>query len=328
VIQTSVPVTTGTNTRNFALRRDWAAKGGGGVVTAFNGPDYTVYGCGPSAAIDQSLGSGWGSDTAGGAKFMVVRLPISVNLTTFAVDPGATCGDPDSASVKGYKIETSPNGTTWTQAAAGNFGAANNHKLNTVTPSAGKTNVRYVRFTMLSTQGTNQFMDMSELEVYGLPTVTPSISGFTPTSGRTGSSVTINGVGFAGANGVWFGGVKATTFTATASSITATVPNGAVTGKIAVRTLGGTVFSPGTYTVTLSIRSFTPTSGPAGTTVTINGLGFTPSAVVKFNGTTASKTYVSPTQLKAVVPAAATTGKITVTTAAGTVQSPLSFTKT
>ena len=66
---------------NWQLRRDWAALGGGGTVAAFNGADYTAFGCGPTGAIDQSLGSGWGSDSpinasdAEAPKFVTVKLP-------------------------------------------------------------------------------------------------------------------------------------------------------------------------------------------------------------------------------------------------------------
>jgi len=53
--------------------------------------------------------------------------------------------------------------------------------------------------------------------------------------------------------------------------------------------------------------------------------------VVKFNGVAASKTFVSANKLTAVVPASATSGKITVTNTSapvGTVTSATSFTKT
>jgi hypothetical protein len=54
-----------------------------------------------------------------------------------------------------------------------------------------------------------------------------------------------------GATKVTFGGVKATNFTVNSGSqITATVPQGAVTGKIKVTTPGGTATSKGLFTVT------------------------------------------------------------------------------
>jgi len=66
----------------------------------------------------------------------------------------------------------------------------------------------------------------------------------------------------------------------------------------------------------VGISSVSPGSGARGSTITINGVGFTSTAVVKFNGVSASKTFVSSHQLKAVVPS---------TQGANTVYSPASF---
>jgi len=173
---------------NWKLRRDWASIFGGATITSFTGPDYSGFGCGPDKAIDQTLGNGWGSDSidAGGAHItpeIVVKLPVSVTVTEFGIDPANTCGDDATASTKDYRVETSADGTTWTVAKEGTFGNADRGRLNLVQPTAGATNVRYVRFTMLSQQLTapcsgpganpNQsgcpFADMSEFELYGRP---------------------------------------------------------------------------------------------------------------------------------------------------------------
>jgi hypothetical protein len=67
-----------------------------------------------------------------------------------------------------------------------------------------------------------------------------------------------------------------------------------------------------------AITSFSPTSGPVGTGVTITGSGFTGAVDVAFNGTPASFEVGSSTQISTRVPNGATTGKISVTNAAGT----------
>ncbi|GAA5185367.1 hypothetical protein GCM10023322_29170 [Rugosimonospora acidiphila] len=184
---TTLSVSSSANARNWSLRRDWAALGGGGSVTDFNGPDYSDFGCGPSAAIDQSLGLGWGSTvdqvgTTATPKFVTVQLAQAVNIVAVAVDPGNTCGDSGSASTGDYSIETSTDGVTFTLAASGTFGAADRHRLNSISPATGTgTGIRFVRFTMKGTQVPGglaacpgafsgcDFMDMSELEVYGTP---------------------------------------------------------------------------------------------------------------------------------------------------------------
>ncbi|WP_137119560.1 M36 family metallopeptidase [Segeticoccus rhizosphaerae] len=168
---TTLSVGRGSTTKDWSLVRDWAASAGGATVTDFTGPDYTPYGCGPSSIIDQSLGQGWGSDAADGGQYVVIKLPQAVDISTVAIDPSNTCGDGPEAATAGYTVETSPDGTTWTMAAQGTFGADNLGKLNSVTPTAGAAGVQYVKYTMLDPQGGPgvQFLDSSEIEVYGAP---------------------------------------------------------------------------------------------------------------------------------------------------------------
>ena len=192
ITQTIAAQSAGPTTHNFRLVRDWASALKGANVAAFNGPDFTPFGCGPINAIDQSQGVGWGSTsdlspsgqpTANTPKFIVVQLPKAIDISTFAVDPSNTCGDSPSAATGDFKIETSADGTTFHVAAQGQFTPADLGRLNTVTPAAGaNAGVRFVRFTMIAPQvfqlpGAScpgpfsgcDFMDMSELEVYGSP---------------------------------------------------------------------------------------------------------------------------------------------------------------
>ena len=152
----------GATVRDFALRRDWAAASGGGSIAAFNGPDYTPFGCGPIGAIDQSQGTGWGSDTDHDAlvtglatdKFIVVKLPVKVDVSEIRVNPSNTCGDPGSSSTRGFRIETSADGTTFQQVSEGVFYLANRNKMNTVTLGGpgSLTGIQYIRFNILNPQ--------------------------------------------------------------------------------------------------------------------------------------------------------------------------------
>jgi len=141
----------------------------------------------------------------------------------------------------------------------------------------------------------------------------PSISSFSPTIGAAGSTaVTITGANLGGATGVTFNGIPATFSILSNSSLRAMVPNGATTGPIAVTTPGGTATSASSFTVNFTISGFSPTSGAPGTAVTINGAGFSFYATARFNGVTASTQVISSNQLRAIVPASATSGPISV----------------
>jgi Bacterial Ig domain/IPT/TIG domain len=74
-----------------------------------------------------------------------------------------------------------------------------------------------------------------------------------------------------------------------------------------------------------TITSFSPTSGPPGTTVTVSGTNLKGARAVAFNGTKASYIVNSSSRITATVPTGATSGPITVTTNAGTASSASVF---
>ncbi len=180
---------------DFEVTRDWAASSGGAQVVDFDGPDFTQFGCGPGGAIDLSLATGWGSVTGHELpdgtdvptnvfedKAIEIQLPEAVDIDMFKVDPTSTCGDGGSASTGKYLIETSPNGSTWTEAASGTFTADDRGRLNDVALSDGDTNVQFVRFTIQGNQTPDfattcpdgpfdgcTFTDLTEVAVVGSP---------------------------------------------------------------------------------------------------------------------------------------------------------------
>jgi hypothetical protein len=72
-----------------------------------------------------------------------------------------------------------------------------------------------------------------------------------------------------------------------------------------------------------SIALLSPARGPVGTTATLQGARFgTAPGVVRFNGIEAAIRSWSDTRIQAVVPTGATTGRLSITTAAGTASGP------
>jgi len=157
----------------------------------------------------------------------------------------------------------------------------------------------------------------------------PAITSFTPPRGNAGAQVTITGANLNGATNVTFGSVNASFTVDSSSQITATVPTGAASGTIIVSTPNGTARSDSVFTVTMlpAIAGFSPAGGGVGSSVTITGANFVSVTGVAFNGVSAvSPTVNSSTLITASVPAGATTGPISVTTANGTAQSAAAFT--
>jgi uncharacterized repeat protein (TIGR03803 family) len=152
---------------------------------------------------------------------------------------------------------------------------------------------------------------------------------FIRNSGKVGQTLRILGQGFTGTTSVSFNGTPAKFTVKSDTYLTATVPARATTGTVTVATSAGTLKSNVAFRVTPQILSFSPASGPAGTSVVITGKSLSQASVV----TLACKwkmsfTVDSETQITAIVPQGATSGRIAVSTPGGHVESTASFTVT
>jgi hypothetical protein len=160
----------------------------------------------------------------------------------------------------------------------------------------------------------------------------PKITSFAPGHGPAGTAVTIAGSQFSSVTKVMFNGAPVSSFMIDSDTqISTTAPAGATNGKITVINAFDAGSSAADYLVTAPpvVSSFTPNDGPVGAQVTISGSNFTGATKVAFNGIPSSGTATffvdSNTQLRANVPAGATTGKIAVTNADGAGSSANSF---
>jgi N-acetylneuraminic acid mutarotase len=147
-----------------------------------------------------------------------------------------------------------------------------------------------------------------------------SYTTISPSNGNAGDSVTLSGSGFSATlaeNKVrFFDGVEAAVTSANPTSLVVTVPSGAASGQTTLQ-VGNLIALGPNFTIDVSVTGFTPTSGGAGTSVTIAGKGFgaTPGEnTVRFNGVEATVTSASPTSLVVTAPTS-TTGPISVTAA-------------
>jgi hypothetical protein len=164
----------------------------------------------------------------------------------------------------------------------------------------------------------------------------PTITGFAPNHGLRGEKVTIYGHNLTGAQ-VQFNGSTALNVMVdpTGTHVTANVPTeiGDGPGAVTVTTPEGTATTTAMFTVNPNskptavpnprIKSFAPTSGKAGTKVTIRGAYLGGAMWVKFGGVKATFTVPTATRIVATVPKGAHSGKITLKTSGGLASSHL-----
>jgi hypothetical protein len=189
---------------------------------------------------------------------------------------------------------------------AASFSGVTSNQLTATVPDAATSGP----ITVATTNGS-----VSTISNFFLP---PTITVLSPTNGAAGTNVTITGVNFSNATAVSFNGVPATFGVVNNTTITSTVPIGAMSGPISVTTPGGTTNSGAYFWVRPIVTGFNPTVGVAGTSVTITGSSFTNASAVLFHGVNANFTPGGNTQLTAIVPTNATTGPISVVAPGGT----------
>ena len=176
-------------------------------------------------------------------------------------------------------------------------------------------------------------------------TTPPVISGLSPSSAAAGGAafpMTVNGSGFVSNSSVYWNMTALATTFVSATQLTAAVPASLIaaagTASVSVANPGNVTSSPSVFTIgsggppptitTLSPPSATATG--AAFTLAVTGTGFVSGALVKWNSTALTTTFVSATQLTAAVPAslisAAGIASIVVTNPGGTSSAATTFT--
>ena len=135
-----------------------------------------------------------------------------------------------------------------------------------------------------------------------------------PEASRVGQTVGIFGQGFTGTSAVKFNGTSVSFTVVSDKYLTAPVPSGATIGFVTVTTPNGTLTSNKKFQVRPQVLSFSPASGPVGTTVVITGVSLSGTTRVTFDGVDTTFTQNSDTQVTATVPTGALTGHVGVTT--------------
>lgn len=152
--------------------------------------------------------------------------------------------------------------------------------------------------------------------------VAPTISSFSPAKALPGATVTINGRAFVSGASVSFNGTPASSVTFSSTTrLKAVVPDGATSGPISVTVPAGTAESATSFLVLPKVTNVDPPHAFVGGFVTVSGSGFTGATGVKLGSLSASFAVLSDTSISAAVPAGFVSGKVTVTTPAGSAAS-------
>ena len=254
--------------------------------------------------------------------FTVAQAFLSGTGVTFTASPGVSFTGP----VANFSVANSNalpsqfaatinwgNGTT----SAGTITAVGNGQfLVSGTNTYAQSGTYPVTVTVLSQSGAS--ITISSTAVVGTVPGLPTLISLSPLSAAAGSSdltVTVNGANFTpGSTVQWNGTSLATTFVSS-SQLTAVIPASllaqAGTASVTVSTPGIGSSSAQTFTVSPStssptLTSLSPSSAMAGSsdlTLIVNGTNFVHHSIVQWNGTSLATTFVSSSQLSAVVPA-------------------------
>ncbi|HXD76158.1 MAG TPA: IPT/TIG domain-containing protein, partial [Puia sp.] len=145
-----------------------------------------------------------------------------------------------------------------------------------------------------------------------------SLSSFSPDSAGQGATVTIRGLHLSGVTSISFGGTPVQSFRIFSDSIIYATIGAGSTGSVLVSgtngadSLAGFVYLAAAPPPSLTITSFSPSTGSSGTTVSIRGTGLSAVRSVKFGGTPASSYATISDSLILAIVGSGSTGYVSV----------------
>ncbi len=267
-------------------------------ITIANGP-YTTYGAKQVTVTDKVNGPGYPEGAANNTAY----ASITIKTPTVTVDP-ASAAPGTMVTISGSNFDKSGSiaigsltigGTAWNDAAI-TIDGPGSWTYSKKIPTAAKA-------------GTNAVIATSANSAQGKTAVTVGSRALTlnPTSGPSGTQVTVSGSGMTASGTIAAGsltfagtGWNTSTYNSGAMTIdslgnvepeTLRVPTGSTIGANTVQaTDSGGLTTKGTFTVTQPTIEVTPTTGYKGDTVTVHGTGWVPGTLglvtVTFNNNT------------------------------------------
>lgn len=262
----------------------------------------------------------------------------AINITVSNLAPNVSSLSPSSALAGAAAFQLTVNGANFVRGAEVRWNG-NGRPTAFVSPNQLRADISAADISFASTSQVTVFNPApggglsSSLTFTALvPTPVPVLTSISPSSATAGDAaiaLTLTGSGFGPTSSVrWGAGVRPTTYLsdtqlqaaisaadlAYGGTISVTVSNPAPGGGISAAQVFTIAGSP--LPSISSINPSTITGGLTGVSITVNGSGFSPSSVVRWNGSDRSTGFVSATQLTASLTAGDTaatgTAKVTV----------------
>jgi sugar lactone lactonase YvrE len=259
-------------------------------VTAPNSPTSPA-----ATPTSNSVTLNWTASSGGtdGGAYMVVRYTVSPNADN----------DPNANGI--YAA-----GNTYTNGTGGLTGTVLYVGTNTTFTNIGLSSGFFYVYKIYAF---DKAYNYSAEAAIGVTTLTPTITGVSPTSACQGQSVVITGTNFTGATSVTFGGIAATGFTVNnPTQITATVSTGA-SGLVAVTVPGGGTAQVNVFTFNTASSPPTSITGTsticagASTTLTVGGGALGTGAIVQWFAAGCNSTVIGTGPSITVSPSSTTT---------------------
>ena len=207
-----------------------------GAYSVLSGIDYSKF-CHPFHILQHTNGRIYGLDQAG-----IYELDVGISRFVGMVPDGGKVGSTITLLGAFGNELVGPVSVTFNGVAV-RFSTGRNGPYTYLTavvpPGAATGPIKVTNALGVAQQTARSFLQL------------PTLSAFSPNTGTVGSSVVLTGTGLTQTTSVTFGGGKLANFAVnTDSQITATVPVGAITGRITVTTKGGSVSTATAFKVT------------------------------------------------------------------------------
>jgi predicted heme/steroid binding protein len=278
--------------------------------------------------------------SVGTANISVTTNAGTSAVSTFTIQlgvPTITTISPTSVTVGGSAFTLTVNGSNFDSSAVVKWNGTalattplSSTQLTATVPASLIASTGSASITVATSVGTSSANSLA-IQQAGVPTIS-TLDPASVTAGGSAFLLTVNGTGFDSSSVVKWNSTALTTIyvnsTELQTAISASLVASSGTVSVTVSGTGGasTASSFAIKLGTPTISGFSPTSAssndPTFTMLTVNGTNFDSSAVVNWNGTALTTTFVNATQITASVPASLIaspgTAGITVTTTVGT----------